>query len=220
MEQALTELNAKVDALTAQVAYLAEEARLQQRRRQEWDELKNDMTPVVTELYNLSVRQLDEVESYVQLEDIIRLLKRLMRNTRNLDQLLDQMESFGDLMREVGPIGDEVFLTLMTRLNEMEQKGYFSFLQGGLEMMDQVVTNFSQDDVRQLGENVVLILQTVKEMTQPEVMQLLRSTAAVMREEAVPEDVSMFAIVRQMNDPDVRRGLFRTLNLLKTFSDN
>jgi len=220
MEQALTELNAKVDSLTVQVAFLAEEARMQQRRRQDWDELKNDMTPVVAEAYNLSVKQLDEVESYVQLEDIFRLIKRLARNTRNLDQLLDQMESIADLLREIGPLGDEVFLTILTRLDEMEQKGFFTFLQGGVEIMDQIVTNFSQDDVRQLGENIVMILQTVKEMTQPEIMQLLRSTAVVMREEDAPEEVSLMAIVRQMNDPAVRRGLFRTLNVLKTFSDN
>lgn len=37
MDQALVELNQKVDTLTAQVAFLAEEARTQQQRRQEWD---------------------------------------------------------------------------------------------------------------------------------------------------------------------------------------
>ena len=95
MNQELLELNRKVDALTEQMAFLAEEARQQQRRRQEWDELKNDLTPVASEMYRLTVQQLDEVDQYVQLEDGLRLLKRLMRNTRNLEQMLDQFESFG-----------------------------------------------------------------------------------------------------------------------------
>ena len=219
MDQALIELNQKVDALTAQVAFLAEEARVEQRRRRDWDELKNDMTPVVGEVYRLSVQQLDEVESYVQLEDIIRLFKRLIRNTRNIDQLLDQVESLSDLSRELGPISDGVFLTMMTRLDEMERKGYFTFMNGGMEIIDQIVTNFTEDDVRQLGENVVLIMNTVKEMTQPEIMQLLSSTAAVMRDDDVPENVSMISLVRQLNDPDVRRGLARTLNILRSVSD-
>jgi uncharacterized protein YjgD (DUF1641 family) len=30
----------------------------------------------------------------------------------------------------------------------------------------------------------------------------------------------MFALVRQLNDPAVRRGLAKTLEVLKTFSDN
>ena len=220
MDETLVELNQKVDALTAQVAFLAEEARLEQRRRQEWDELKGDLTPVMGEMYRLSVQQLDEVEDYVQLEDMIRLLKRLMRNTRNFDQLLDQLEGMVDLGREVGGLSDSMFMLLMNRLDEMERKGYFTFLQGGMEIVDQVVTNFSEEDVKQLGENIVLILQTMKDLTQPEIMQLLSTTATVMREDDVPEDVSMFYIMRQMRDPEVKRGLARTLNVLKTFSEN
>jgi uncharacterized protein YjgD (DUF1641 family)/CRISPR/Cas system CSM-associated protein Csm2 small subunit len=217
---ALEELNRKIDVLTAQVGYLAEETRLNQRRRQEWDELKSDLTPVASEIYQLSVRQLDEIENYVQLEDIVRVTKRLMRNTRNIEQMLDQLESLADLSREFGPISDGVFLTIMTRLDEMERKGYFTFLQGGMEIMDQVVTNFSEEDIRQLGENIVLILETVKEMTQPEIMNLMSTSANVMREDDLPEDVSLFTILRQLNDPAVRRGLAKTLNVLKTVSES
>jgi len=222
MDQALAfnELNQKVDTLTAQVAFLAEEARLEKRRRQEWDDLKNDLTPVVTEVYNLSVQQLEEVESYVQFEDLIRLIKRLIRNTRNLEQMLDQIESLADLSKEVAPLSRDVFVMAMTQLDEMERKGYFAFLQGGMNIMDEVVTNFSEKDVQQLGENIVLILRTLKEMTQPEIMQMLSTTATVMRDEDVPESVSMFALVRQLNDPAVKRGLAKTLEVLKTFSEN
>jgi uncharacterized protein YjgD (DUF1641 family) len=220
MDQALVELNQKVDVLTTQIAFLTEEAQLQRRNRQDWDELKNDLTPVANEVYQLTVRQLDEIESYVQLEDILRVTKRLVRNTRNLEEALDQLESFSDLAREMGPLSDEIMLTVMTRLSEMEEKGYFSFIQGGMAIMDEVVSNFTEEDVQQLGENIVLILQTVKEMTQPEIMTLMRTSANVLLEEEVPEKVSMLDIVRQMNDPDVRRGLSKTLNILKTFSDN
>lgn len=220
MDQTIVELNQKVDALSAQIAFLTEEARVQQQRRQEWDELKNDLTPVASEAYRLSVQQLDEIEGYVQLEDIIRVTKRIMRNTRNLEQMLDQLEGFADLTRELNPLSQDMFLMLMTRLDEMERKGYFDFLRGGMEIMDEIVTNFTEEDVRQLGENVVLILQTVKEMTQPEIMQLLSSTASVMRDEDIPEDVSMFYLLRQMRDPAVKRGLAKTLNVLRTVSDN
>ena len=220
MDQALAELNQKVDTLTDQVTFLAEEARVQQQRRQEWDELKNDLTPVASEAYRLSVQQLDEIEGYVQLEDIIRVTKRLMRNTRNLEEMLDQLEGLADLGREIGPLSQDMFLMLMTRLDEMERKGYFSFLQGGMHIMDQIVTNFSEEEVRQLGENIVLILQTVKEMTQPEIMQLMSSTATELREDDIPDDVSLFYIVRQMNDPQVKRGLAKTLNVLRTVSEN
>ena len=219
MDQELLELNRKVDALTEQMAFLAEEARQQQRRRQEWDELKNDLTPVASEMYRLTVQQLDEVDQYVQLEDGLRLLKRLMRNTRNLEQMLDQFESFGLMWQDVNPLTQEAFLTLMGRLDEMERKGYFSFLRGGMGIMDQIVTSFTEEDVRQLGENVVLILRTVKEMTQPEIMTMMQRTAVSLQEEPV-ENVSLMGILRQLNDPAVKRGLSKTLNVLKTVSEN
>lgn len=219
-DQTIVELNQKIDILTTQVAYLTEEARQQQRRRQEWDELKSDMTPIASDLFRISVQQLDEVESYVQFEDVLRLIKRLMRNTRNLEQMLDQMESLAALYQDLNPLSQDAFLTLMNRLDEMERKGYFTFLRGGMDILDQVVTSFGEDDVRQLGENVVLILQTVKEMTQPEIMHLLQNTASVMREEETAANISMLSILRQLNDPAVKRGLSKTLTVLRTVSEN
>jgi uncharacterized protein YjgD (DUF1641 family) len=220
MELQMLELNQKIDALTAQVAYLTEETRLQQRRRQEMDELKNDLTPIATDIFRISIEQLNEVEGYVQLEDVFRLAKRLARNTRNLERMLDQMESLAELGRDFSPLSQDAFLTLMTRLDEMERKGYFNFVRGGMEIMDNVVTSFTEEDVRQLGENIVLILQTVKEMTQPDIMKMMRSTATVIREEETADNISMLSILRQLNDPAVKRGLAKTLTVLKTVSEN
>lgn len=219
MEQTM-ELNQKIDALTEQVAFLTEEARLQRRRRQEWDELKSDLTPIAGDLFRISVEQMDEVESYVQLEDVLRLAKRLMRNTRNLEQMLDQLESMTALYQDVGPLSQEAFRALMSSLDQMERKGYFMFLRGGMGIMDQVVSSFSEEDVRQLGENIVLILQTVKEMTQPDIMRMMQNTASVIRDEDTNGSVSMLSILRQLNDPAVKKGLVKTLTVLKAVSDN
>jgi uncharacterized protein YjgD (DUF1641 family) len=211
----LAELNQKLDKLTTQVEFLTEEAHRQKRRQQEWDELKDDLIPIGNDLFRMSVEQLEEVQEHVQIEDMLRMFKRLLRNTRNLEQMLDQMESFMELWQDIGPLSQDAFITLMNYLNEMEQKGYFIFLQGGLEMADKIVTSFSEEDVKQLGDNIVLILQTVKEMTQPEIMGMLSNTAQVFTDEE-PVDTSIISIIRQMNDPEVRRGLAKTLQILKS----
>jgi len=225
MEQTLTlgptlvELDQKIERLATQLEFLTEEALRQKRRQQEWDELKQDLTPIFNDIFRLSVEQLEEVEPYARLEDLLRLFKRLLRNTRNLEQMLDQLESLAELWQDVGPLSRDAFLTLMTRLNELEQKGYFIFLQGGLDMVDRIVTSFNEEDVRQLGQNIVLILQTVKEMTQPEIMTMLRNTATIVKDEE-PVDASLLSIIRQMNDPAVRRGLAKTLHVLKSVAEN
>jgi uncharacterized protein YjgD (DUF1641 family) len=212
----VAELKRKIDLLTSHVALLTEEAQQQQRRRQEWQELQNDLTPIASDLFRISVNELEEVESYVQLEDILRLFKRLLRNTHNLEQMLDQLESTMAMFQEISPLSQDAFLTLMTRLDEAERKGYFAFMRAGMGVVENVVTSFSEEDVRQLGDNVVLILQTVKEMTQPEIMSMVRESVEVLRDEEPPENVSLFTIIRQMNDPEVKRGLSKTLSVLRT----
>jgi uncharacterized protein YjgD (DUF1641 family) len=72
--------------------------------------------------------------------------------------------------------------------------------------------------VQQLGDNIVLILQTVKEMTQPEIMMMLSNTATVVKDEE-PVDTSIISILRQMNDPAVRKGLAKTLQVLKSVGE-
>jgi uncharacterized protein YjgD (DUF1641 family) len=129
------------------------------------------------------------------------------------------LESLTELWQDLSPLSQDAFLTTMNRLNELEQKGYFVFLQGGLDMADRIVTSFSEEDVRQLGENIVLILQTVKEMTQPQIMTMLRHTAQVVKEDE-PVNTSLLSIMRQLNDPAVKKGLAKTLQVLKSVADN
>lgn len=218
-DPAVVELNQKLDRLVTQVEFLTEEAQRQKRRRQEFDELKDDLIPIGNDLFKLTVTQLEEIQQYVQLEDMLRLLKRLARNTRNIEQMLDQMESLMEFVHDAGPLGQDAFLSAMQQLNEMDRKGYFVFLQGGLDMIDRVVSSFTEDDVQQLADNVVLILQTVKEMTQPEIMTMLKNTAET-AQSSKPVDTSLFSIVKQLNDPSVRTGLAKTLTVLKTVGEH
>ncbi len=81
---------------------------------------------------------------------------------------------------------------------ELEQKGYFTFARGGMRMMDNVVTSFSEEDVNRLGDNIVLILNTVKDMTQPEIMNFLAQYPAGGFEQEVekPVNTSMLGLSR------------------------
>ena len=215
MDSYIIELNQKIDTLTAQVTYLAEQAQAQERQRQAYAELFDDVKPIVNDVFRISVEQLEEVQEYVDLSDLLRLAKRLMRNGRNLERMLDQLEGLMSLADTLGPLADEAFSKAVNALSDMERKGYFTFAQGGLRIADNVVTSFDEEDVNRLGDNVVLILNTVKDMTQPEIMNFVRSTLLVAEEEVQkPVDTSLVSLIRQMNDPAVRRGLALTMRVL------
>jgi uncharacterized protein YjgD (DUF1641 family) len=216
MDASTIELNQKIDALTVQVAYLAEQAQRAERERAARAELLRDLTPIANQAFDMAVTQLEEIQEDIDLNDLLRIAKRLLRNGRNLEKLLDQMEALADLAQTVGPLADEAFGKAVDTLSELEHKGYFTFARGGMRIMDNVVTSFDEEDVARLGDNVVLILNTVKEMTQPEIMNFVRNTLLVAEKEIeAPVDTSYGSLLRQFRDPEVRRGLALTMRVLR-----
>ena len=217
MDQALAlDLNRKLDLLTAQVQFLTEQAQRAERERQARAELMRDAMPIVNDAFRLTTEQLEEVQEYVDLGDLLRLLKRLLRNGRNIEKMLDQLESLMDLAQTVGPLTDQAFEKATDLLQTAEHKGYFGFARGGMQIADNVVTSFSEDDVKKLGDNVVLILNVVKDMTQPEIMSLVRNIVTGVEDEvAKPVNTSLPALLGQMRDPNVRRGLALTMRVLR-----
>lgn len=215
MEADTLELTRKIDSLTEQVAYLAEQARLAERARAEREELMHDVAPIASEAMRLAAEQFQEVEPFVRLDDLLRLLKKLIRHAPHIDWLLDQLDSVTELAAVAGPISKEAFGAAERVLMQAERKGYVAFARGGARIMDNIVTSFTEDDVKQLGDNIVLILRTVKEMTQPEVMNFLRSTVTLAEKEADgPVDISYRSLLGQMRDPSMRRGLAVAMKVL------
>ncbi|NOY55494.1 MAG: DUF1641 domain-containing protein [Actinobacteria bacterium] len=214
----VAELSHKIDQLTAQVQFLTEEALLARERRQERDELMADVTPLAGEAYRYAVRQLEQIDRYVTLDDMTHLVKKLLRNVKNLEELLDRMDSIKEFIEDATPLTQSGVISLMDALQDLEHRGYFGFIRSGGQVLDNIVTSFTEEDVRALGDNIVLILQTVREMTQPEVMTMLQDTARTVREEEVPEDITWRALVRQMRDPATKKGLAKLMLTLRTIS--
>ena len=133
-----------------------------------------------------------------------------------------QLDSLSELVATANSLSGAGVAKLTEVLQIAEDKGYFMFAQQGAAIADKVVTEFSEDDVRALGDNVVTILNAVKEMTQPEVMGLLQRTAVTMQagedEHAPPP--SMFALLKSMRDPQTRRGLARVMAMLHTVGED
>ncbi len=216
LETDLLALNQKLDLLTAQVAYLTEQARLAQQERESRDDLIDTAMPIAREAMDIVTRELHEVQEEIRLEDLLRLSKKLLRHVPQLEMLLDQLDSLSDLLATVGPISREMITKLTELMDELDRKGYFAFARGGGRLVDNVVTSFSEEDVNRLSENIVLILNTVKDMTQPEILSFVRNTLLLAEEEvSKPVNTSMLSILRQMQDPAVRRGLALALRILR-----
>ncbi|OQY96212.1 MAG: hypothetical protein B6D41_05270, partial [Chloroflexi bacterium UTCFX4] len=113
------------------------------------------------------------------------------------------------------PLSDQTFEKAVDTLQTLEQKGYFTFARGGMQIADNIVTSFTAADVKKLGDNIVLILNVIKGMTQPEIMQFVHNTLLIAEKEVEkPVDMSLRALFNQLRDPNVRRGLALTMRVL------
>ncbi len=216
MDATLQELNQKIDFLTNQISYLSEQAQINERQRNERAELMRDVTPLANQAFSLAVEQLEEVQEYIDLGDLMRLLKRLLRNGRNLEKMLDQLESLTDLLETVGPLADDAFGKVVDLMAGLEARGYFTFARGSANLMDHLVASFSEEDLNRLGDSLPQIASLVKDIAQPEVFGFAQDTLAEVRLElGKPVDTSTLGLVRQLNNPDVRRGLALTLRIMQ-----
>lgn len=237
MEKEITLLNQKIDLLTTIVEtqqkrleelegngngqlhekldYLVVKMEDYWRRQAELEELKDDLIPVANHMIKLSIDELAEIGSEFQLEDLLFLLKRLLRDTHLLVDLLNRVENMAELFDDVVPIGNQAFNQTVEMLDRLERQGYFSFARASWRVAEQIVSEFSEEDVDALGDNIVLILNTIKEMTQPEIMNFVRNTLLIAEEEVEKTvDTSYLGLLRQMQDPAVRRGLALTMRVL------
>jgi uncharacterized protein YjgD (DUF1641 family) len=215
MEAVSADLTQKIDALAAQVAYLTEQAQAAERERESRAELLETVIPISRDALRMAAEQMEEVQDYLDPEDLVRLLKKLIRLGPAFETLLDQVDSLTDLVEVMGPITKESVDKAGALMGELERKGYFTFARGGMRMAENVVASFNEEDVNRLGDNIVLILNTVKDMTQPEILTFVRNTLLVAEKEVEkPVDISTMALLRQINDPGVRRGLALTMRVL------
>jgi uncharacterized protein YjgD (DUF1641 family) len=151
MKQALAvpdiaELSQRLDQVSAQLQYLTEQAQAAARRQEARAELMHDALPLANDAFELITEQLEEVQGYVDLDDLLRLLKRLLRNGRNLDKMLDQLESFMDLAQTVGPLADDMFAKTTDLLEKAEQKGYFGAAKAAARALDGLVEMLGKDE--------------------------------------------------------------------------
>lgn len=212
-EKELKDIHQKLD-------FISEQMKEYQQRQRELSELKNDLSLIAKDVFNAAVDELEDVAPYFDSGDMILLVKKLLRNTKNISRLLTQFESAEDLFSDLQPLGKQMFNQLLNTLNEMDKKGYFEFFRESINIVDTVVTSFSVDDVRLLRENIASILLTVKNMTQPEMLSTIDNALGFFRKMdiSVEKDVSYFQIMKEMKNPEVKQGIIFMLEFLKNMA--
>ncbi|TNE50673.1 MAG: TusE/DsrC/DsvC family sulfur relay protein [Deltaproteobacteria bacterium] len=146
---------------------------------------------------------------------VTELSQRMDKMNQQLAVLVQSQTYLSEMMAEMSPILKEVMSAGTTQLQELEDKGYFAFAREMTGVLDQIVTGFSPDDVQQLGQNVVGILNTVKGLTQPDMLNLINEATEPIHHPENVKPVGMYGMMKATRDDDVRRGFGVMVEVLR-----
>ena len=209
----ISELNAKVDLLLEHV----NEQRL---KTNQLEDLVSDISIVGKDMYDTAVVELENRQVELDPEQLKGMGLRILRNIGNFRDLLITFESMADLVKDVTPIVNETIMDFTDKLDEFDRKGYFEFLRESGNVLDKIITKVSAEDLKQLAENIDPMMEILKALGRPEVIQGMKNATQALAEtstQKVPE-VSVFRMMRELNKPEMKKALGFMVTLMKNFS--
>jgi len=209
----INEVNRKLDIIL-------EEVFAQKQSRETISDLADDLAIVGKDVFNTTVQELDNAGIELDGEALKGTVIRLVRNIDNINDFLDNLESINDFLKDATPIAQQVGLDAIQKMNELDQKGYIDFFRELAGVLDKIVTHFTVEDVRDLSDNVVTIIETVKDMTQPDMLSAINNAVNVFKNldtKDIPE-YSLWKAMKEMRSPEMRKGLGFMITFLKRLS--
>jgi len=210
----------QIDAMNRKLDLVLEEIQAQREIRKNVTDLSADLYKVGKDVFGSVVTELDNAGVEIDGEAVKVLLLKVVRNIDTFIELFDMLESGYDFLRDISPILHQIGLDGIKTMNNLEKKGYVDFVKEAGKIINNIVTHFSTEDVELLAENVVTILETVKNLTQPEMLSAINNGLVVYKSLDVNDipEYSLFKALRAMNSPELRKGLGFIITFLKNIA--
>ncbi len=213
MQEQINEINRKLDIVLSEI-------NTQRLKREEVTDLVDDLSLIGNDVFTSTVKTLDNAGVELDYEALNNLLIRFVRNIGTFNGMFEMLESANDLMKDLSPIVNQVGLDAIQKMTEFEQKGYFAFFSETQNIIDNIVGHFSPEDVRDLADSAVSILETIKSMTQPDMLQAMNNALLIYKsmETENVQEYSLWKALRAMNSPEMKRSLGFMITFMQKLS--
>jgi len=193
----------------------------QNSRTETVDDLVADLAIIGKDMYDSSVVLLDEHVVEINPDEVKLLVIKVLHNVKNFNLLLDTLESATDLMKDVGPIAHEVIIDFTKKMAEFEQKGYFEFVAGMGKIVDTIIVNYKKEDFVHLCENIVVILDIAKNITDKRMLSSVNQALVALNntEAKHVKPLSLWKLFKEMRSPQMKQAMGFAVSLVKNLSD-
>jgi uncharacterized protein YjgD (DUF1641 family) len=180
-------------------------------------ELREELAPRVNEGVQALITELADVEADFRVEDLVYLVKKLMRNLKNLNFALDQFKNLVDFALTAEPLLKSSVPQLISYLDQLEQNGVFRLMTVATEVLKKIGSTYSVEELRQIGDGMVHLTGILKKLTAPAALDLLDRVAELPAGVDVSRarPVGLFGMLGAMGDKEIQEGLGVLMELTK-----
>ena len=180
-------------------------------------DLREDLIPLSGQAFRLLIRELEDVESSFQLEDLLTLFKRALRSVKPIIFSLEQLENIVDFIETIEPLLKSAVPQVINYLDELEQKGVLRIITATLDVRAKIATAYTAEDIDQIGDGAVALLGLAKKLSDPTTAEFLEKIAALPSQVdlAGAKPVGPFGMLGALSSKEARQGLGVLMELTK-----
>jgi uncharacterized protein YjgD (DUF1641 family) len=184
-------------------------------------ELREDLIPLSGQAFRLFVRELEDVESSFQLEDLMALLKRSLRSVKHIIFTLEQLENTVDFVTTIEPLLKSAVPQVINYLDDLEQRGVLRIITSMLDVRAKIAAAYSPEDIDQIGDGAVVALGLAKKLSDPKAAEFLEKIAELPTkiDLAGAKPVGPFGMLRALSSKEAREGLGVLMQLTKAMGE-
>ena len=184
-------------------------------------ELKEDLIPLSGQAFRLLIRELEDVETSFQLEDLLVLFKRMLRSTNDIKFILDQMESIVDLVTTIKPLFKSAIPQIINYLDDLEQRGVLRVMQSMLDVRAKIASAYTPEDIDQMGDGAVSLIGLTKKLSDPKATAFLEKIAELPAkiDLSSSKPIGPFGLIGALSSKEARKGLGVLMELTKAMGN-
>jgi uncharacterized protein YjgD (DUF1641 family) len=180
-------------------------------------DLREDLVPLSGQAFRLLIRELEDVESSFQLEDLMTLLKRSLRSVKHVIFALEQLENIVDFVTTIEPLLKSAVPQVINYLDDLEQKGVLRIITATLDVRAKIASAYTAEDIDQIGDGAVALLGLAKKLSDPSATDFLEKIADLPSKVdlAGAKPVGPFGMLGALSSKEARKGLGVLMELTK-----